>query len=50
MGEIATIVLSMFIVGYERCHTTDAHRRMNGTKDHTFHDPRGPEKYNITSM
>jgi len=31
MGKTASVLLKPFIIGKERCHTTNAHKRMSGT-------------------
>jgi len=44
MGKIAaSVLLKLFINGNERCYTTDA--PFFKCKQHTIHDPRGPEKF-----
>ena len=53
--KAASVLLKPFISGNKGCHTTDAplaHERnsFSKCKQHTIHDPRGPEKYNYTMM
>jgi len=55
-GKIAaSVLLKLFISSNEWCHTTNAplsHERNSifKCKQHTIHDPWGPEKYNYTIM